>query len=514
MNETEQSTVEPAAWCRILLQVSLGAVVVHALVVLLAGLNQPLLDMHFFRQSQTALTSYWLNKGGPWLAYETPVVGAPWSIPYEFPLYQLLAAALAAVGVPLNAAGRLVGFSFFLAALWPLRIIFRALQLKAAFLPTAILFLSSPIYLYWSRTFMVESAALFFALLWLALLMSAVERMDWWTAAGATVAGCLAAVTKSTTFPAFALLGGIFVAARLLRKRRTGHDLPALLRLAGMATIVGTVPFIVGFFWVDYSDRIKMTNEFGQLLTSSGVSAFIFGTLPQRLSRALWLETMWLRALPDILGSLGVAGLLLAGVGLATRGTRTATAAAIAGFVVPFLVFTNLHVVHNYYQNANAIFLIAAAGLGIGLILRAGWRWLALVALLVVVSGQVHHFRQHFWPSITHNFNAHPLLRIALLAKANTQPIESLLVFGDDWSSTVPYHAERKALVVPGWTPAGLVERVLADPQRFLGEYPLGGIVVCTDKLSTYGAEAPAVQQLMKRHQVLGEAGDCRLLAP
>ena len=46
------------------------------------------LSIHNFRQTQTAITSYYMIRGGPFLKYETPVFGVPWSIPFEFPLYQ------------------------------------------------------------------------------------------------------------------------------------------------------------------------------------------------------------------------------------------------------------------------------------------------------------------------------------------------------------------------------------------------------------------------------------------
>ena len=47
------------------------------------GWDQPIIDQHGFRQTQTALAAYWLLHGGDWLAYETPVLGSPWSIPME-----------------------------------------------------------------------------------------------------------------------------------------------------------------------------------------------------------------------------------------------------------------------------------------------------------------------------------------------------------------------------------------------------------------------------------------------
>jgi hypothetical protein len=85
-------------------------------------LGQPLLDAHSFRQTQTALTSYWFMKEGFRLAYQTPVGGAPWTIPYEFPIYQAVVTGLSgATGLELGAAGRLASFLFLCATLFPVR---------------------------------------------------------------------------------------------------------------------------------------------------------------------------------------------------------------------------------------------------------------------------------------------------------------------------------------------------------------------------------------------------------
>ena len=75
---------------------------VHAAFFALYYIHQPLIESHAFRQTQTALTSYWMLEEGWKIAYQTPVVGFPWAIPFEFPLYQSLVAgvvALTEVGV-------------------------------------------------------------------------------------------------------------------------------------------------------------------------------------------------------------------------------------------------------------------------------------------------------------------------------------------------------------------------------------------------------------------------------
>ena len=51
------------------------------------GWSNTILDAHGFRQTQTALTTYFMIGQAPKLAYETPVLGPPWSIPLE--LYTL-----------------------------------------------------------------------------------------------------------------------------------------------------------------------------------------------------------------------------------------------------------------------------------------------------------------------------------------------------------------------------------------------------------------------------------------
>src|SRR5262249_52359859 len=83
------------------LAVLLGTISAPALFWLLVGLTQPIADLHQFRQTQTAIAAYWIWRGGPWLAYETPVLGYPWSIPFEFPIFQYLLAALRLIGIPL-----------------------------------------------------------------------------------------------------------------------------------------------------------------------------------------------------------------------------------------------------------------------------------------------------------------------------------------------------------------------------------------------------------------------------
>lgn len=80
---------------RLTLQIAFIGALAFAFYFLLVAFWNPVLDGFGFRQAQTGVTAYWLAQGGPWFAYETPVIGSPWSVPFEFPLYQMMVALLA-----------------------------------------------------------------------------------------------------------------------------------------------------------------------------------------------------------------------------------------------------------------------------------------------------------------------------------------------------------------------------------------------------------------------------------
>jgi hypothetical protein len=497
-----------------MLTILLGLATVHALVALSTGITNPLIDLHSFRQTQTALTAYSILKGGPWLAYETPVLGYPWSVPFEFPIYQLFSAAVAWVGVPLDVAGRLVGFFFFLAVLLPLALLYKAAGFRrTTYLATAILYLTSPLYLYWSRTFLVESCALFFSIGWLALTARYFATPNRYWLLAAILCGCLATLAKSTTFPAFATIGGILTLVRLWNcfhaEPRARFVRMAILTIANLL-----LPFVVGIIWVWYSDHVKAANPFGPLLTSEALAGWNFGSVKQRLSAALWIDTVRNRVLPDVLGRFVLVGLIVLGATLTHRRMLTAAILALIGFATPFLVFTNLHIIHDYYQYANAIFVIAAVGFGLGQIYDSAQRAVAVGLTVVIAAGQLLFFYDRFAPLMTQDYSQQTLLRVAQFAHDTTDAHASLIVIGTDWSSVIPYLSKRKSLAIPGWTQKPLIESMLNDPQRFLGDAPLAGVVYCASQLPAYKDNAPLVAAFVAGRKRLFEFGGCEFLSP
>ena len=79
-------------------------------------LDSPLFYRHDYRQSQVATVVYWYcQEGIRLLRYPFPIFGPPWSVPQEFPAYQVFSALLTKTGwCPLLAACRIVNMGFFL----------------------------------------------------------------------------------------------------------------------------------------------------------------------------------------------------------------------------------------------------------------------------------------------------------------------------------------------------------------------------------------------------------------
>src|SRR5215213_5177977 len=100
----------------------LGLAIIGAVAWLLVftgiTLFNPILDAFGFRQTQTAISVYSILHDHVFLDYLTPVLGAPWALPFEAPVYHGIVALLAYLsGLDLDASGRIVSVAFFFVVL-------------------------------------------------------------------------------------------------------------------------------------------------------------------------------------------------------------------------------------------------------------------------------------------------------------------------------------------------------------------------------------------------------------
>jgi hypothetical protein len=483
-------------------------VAVHVMIVSI-GWNNPILEQHGFRQTQTAISSYWLLRGSPLLAYETPVMGPPWSIPFEFPLYQAGVALWSKwTHMQLDQSGRTASLlCFYICLLW-VGWLMRRLQLPAACFATfSILYLTSPLYLFWSRTFMIETTALTLSVAYLAVAWVAVtfpdRRILLWSAA---VLGSLAAIVKVTTFagPIMAVCIGY-----LLLWLRTRPPVSQAIRTVSFAVVLP-----VGFelWWVRFSDATKMRNPL-QFMTSSDLVHWNFGSPLFRVSRTFWSAIVH-RMLPDLLG-VGWAVVVVICIGLwlcEQRKVQIWTGGLAAVFWIPTVIFANLHFVHNYYQCGTAAYLYMGVAILTGVAWQKGKMQQAacIVLLTVLALGNGYSYYRRYYPYLA--MRRYPLLEAAKYVRANLAPSDVMLVYGSDWDPTVAYYSGRRAIMDRLYRPlasAQMREAMLGLSQ----DQHVGSVVACGT--ATQGWYLSRVQQsvaaLGLRREPTYNDGECQV---
>ncbi|MEI8055292.1 MAG: hypothetical protein WCH10_04770 [bacterium] len=386
-------------WSEILLWVFIGLAFLLSIRFFAIGWSYPIVDFHAFRQTQTALTCFWMLKEGHYFTYHTPVLGYPWSIPLEFPLYQwLVVITHKLTSLMLEQCGRLVSVIFFYFTLLPTYILLKNLNFKIiVFKIFACLFLLSPFYLFWARTFMIESLALFLAISFLAATQAYLNRSQVLTAIICIVFGGFSALTKITTFvPAMFFCFGLCLIDWYKKYNFVVNK--KIIRKYAICILFILVPIFVGFIWVGYTDSIKVNHPVAHFLTSQALMSWNFGTLLQRVSLYLWQRVIFIDSL--LVESLGfyVLFIILAvylyvwkkcGFNIEDRVAIGFALFCFAIYFSIFFIFTNLYIEHNYYRCANTLYLILAAAIVLYVISKKLPSAFFMIVLLIIMIIQV-----------------------------------------------------------------------------------------------------------------------------
>lgn len=422
------------------------------------GWNNLIINKHGFRQTQTALSAYYAAEEGFRIDYITPVLGPPWSIPMEFPVYQWAVALFSkAFNHDLVQSGRLISLVFFYMSLIAVYGMCR-LFLKDEIYPLIVisLILCHPIYIFWSRTFMIESTVLFFSSAYLFTFMMACERKKQGLIYVSACLGLLGAMIKVTTFFIFLCGAGMafFYYSYGETKERNGK-VPVGKMLAN-AFFIGVIPVLFAFGWVTYSDAVKELNPYAAFLTSSNLKTWNFGSIEQKLSIDVWNRIFEHAAvlkgkyISQNLNILIASAIFALGFFLVKKKQAFILLGAL--YIVGPLVFTNLFYVHDYYHYANSVFLCAMAGLICLSFIESRRQWLSLLGkytvfpliILTFISGYFQfYFHIQNVPIPKHS----KFLALTHFIKTNTHK-DDVIVFKDfDWDSRYAFYSQRKMLM-------------------------------------------------------------------
>ena len=443
-----------------------GALAFH-LIFIFVGFNHSITEHHSFRQTQTALSVYWMVQDGFKIWYETPMFGAPWSVPMEFPVYQYICAFIVRLtGIELQWVGRMISIVSFYALLLLLARFFKEVKLP---LNTRLLILSlillTPLHIFYSRAVLIEIFTLFIGVAWIWASYHFLRTRHVLWLLPAVLLGMTCSLSKITTFVVFGFfqLGVFWITLKKPLKSNLTLSNILFYLFAGLFLVF--VPLAIGIFWVRESDLVKALNPMiGDHWNSKALQEWNFGTLSLRLSFTYW-RSIFLSNLNNILGYFGIPILAV----LLWRTVRRFSPEnvfvvfAITTFFFGPLLFSNLYYIHDYYYVSCAIFLTLAIGVKIGAFYESGsgvarrniQRYLVLPLIGSMVLG---YFGEYFKKQL--DGGVHPARRIADVVRSRTQMRDVVIAHGYA-APELPYFVQRKTLVEA-------IDDVRHDNKRFL----------------------------------------------
>jgi hypothetical protein len=171
---------------------------------------------------------------------------------------------------------------------------------------------------------------------------------------------------------------------------------------------------------------------------------------------------------------------------------KTAVAGSLLMGLFPLFLFSNLHIVHDYYQSSCLIFLIAAVAISLseGFKKTKKLHYISLLLTLIIIVSNFSIYISNYHALVTHEFNIEntSILEVAETLKHEVPQDKYLVIFGNDWSSSIAYFSERKTFTVPKWY--ANYAKISENPELAFDEEKLGGVVLHTT------IDSPSIDQL------------------
>ncbi|WP_434997442.1 glycosyltransferase family 39 protein [Vibrio scophthalmi] len=458
-------------------KVLLGIIVIFMIImsinIMSYGFNYPIIDMFGFRQAQTAITSYWLVEEGYKIDYITPILGPPWSIPFEFPVYQYIVSCLHEIsGLGLDQSGRVINILFFYTSASMTFFLLRALRFSTiqALVPV-LLFLGSPFYLFWSRSFMIESTALAFGLGSILFLIKSIKEEKVSYLCLATVLGCLSSLTKITTFGiCLAFMSLVFLT--LLYDKYKGRNGISYFKLFLFALIATILPIVIAVSWNYHADFLKSQNSLATFIMSGNLSSWNFGTIEKKLALKTWLAVLSRGEL--IVGSIGFVAIGF--ISLLSKKAFLLSVAALVSFLIGPAVFTNLYVVHEYYFYANGLFLLLFISGGVIALLKCR-HFIASGAVMILILFTMQYKYYDTYPKWIKHSPHSSYVKTGLAINKLTKESDVVIIYGSDWDSSIPYYSKRK--VIMDRAMGTLDRKEIKKSLEEIGHQNIGAVVLC-----------------------------------
>ena len=440
---------------------------------------------HEFRQTQTALIAHYIDKENNFsLDYSVPLLGKPWILPLEFPLYEWGVVGLSrATGWPQFEAARTISLASFYLTLPALFLLLGQLGLagpRRLFALACVL--ACPVYLFYSRAVLIDPTALMFSVWFLAAFTRMLAGRSWRWLPVVIVCGTLAGLVKSLVWFVWVIPAMAYGAWRLWRDWRSDGIKGALGTLVwGVGSVA--LPFAAAIWWARHTDALKVHHSSAHIFTSANLGIGNYGTfsLAARLSAETWRNLFdgWRQSL---LPPWAFAAIILPGL-VFLRGWRLRIAGAAACFLAAQLSIPLAYALQDYYfYAANAFAAVAVAFVFLGLLDTKLPRLLTFPLLLLPLGALHATYHATYYPMAqVKSFGGSGLTETL---KAYTPPGSVIIVAGADWSAIIPYYAERKALMIRNGleNDVAYLDRAFAD----LADEEISALVLVGDQRNNH----------------------------
>jgi hypothetical protein len=151
----------------------------------------------------------------------------------------------------------------------------------------------------------------------------------------------------------------------------------------------------------------------------------------------------------------------------------------IALFLFPVSIFIRLYQVHNYYQCANAIFLITSLGILIVGALENPEKSLHNKAVVIYISIIMIFIGNALWYFHFKNTYSNKYAEIADYIEYNTYKDDVILITGSDYSSEIPYYSKRKAIMFPEYVEDYKIDEILTKVRE--EKIKISAIITCNN---------------------------------
>jgi hypothetical protein len=442
---------------------------------------------HEFRQTQTALIAHYIDTENNFTPdYSVPLLGKPWSLPLEFPLYEWGVVALSrATGWPQFQAARTISLSCFYLTLPALYLLLAQLGLSRPHrLFVLACVLACPVYLFYSRAVLVDPMALMVSVWFLAAFthMLAPKAANhsatrWAWLAVVVLCGTAGGLIKSLVWFVWVIPAMAYGTWRLRQDWLRGGLRPALGTMVwGIGSVI--IPFVVALWWAHHTDAIKATHPSAFIFTSRNLAVGNYGTfsLAAHFSSETWrnLFACWQQSLlpPWLFALIVIPGLLFLPI------WRTRIAGATALFLAAQLSIPLAYALQDYYFYAANLFAVASvAFVFLGLLDRIPFAISATLLLLPLIAFYTTYRATYFpWAQVRSPGGS----GLTEALKAYTPPGSVIIVAGADWSAIIPYYSERKALMIRRGLEAdsAYLDGAFAD----LADEEVAALILCTDQ--------------------------------